>query len=503
MYIIATASADTYITNKIVDGSRVKDANVGRAGTLDLFKLYDETLSGSTGGHTELSRLLLKFDISRLVSLSSGSLDVNSSTFTARLRLRSVATNLPVPQNFTVSVFPLARDFSEGFGRDVASFTDIDSCNYLSSSSGVLWSISGAYGSGAVGDTGVDYFSSGNLQDGLGLRSLESKQQFVVGNEDLFVDVTDVVSATISNLIPNYGFVVAFTSSQETDQTTRFVKRFASRHVTNKELVPHLEVSSNSAIFDAHISSFFDASGSLYLNNVVGSVASNLLSSSQSITGSNCLRIVLSTGSFTKIISASQQTVSSFQKPGSYVGSFFISAQDSSVVTGTLKISDYARASGSITFSEKWQSIDGSVVYLSTFLTCSMPERTALSAVPRQLSIKTTNFRSKYDANSSHRLRVFAYDSNYEPSAVRVPKPVKSALPEMYYRIRDIESNVYVPFERDRGGTRLSNDASGLFFDLYTDGLPAGKLMTVDYLVIDQGSEYIVEDKNVRFTVGS
>ena len=41
MYRILTASADTYITNKIIDNSfRAKDANVGQAGTLDLFKLF-------------------------------------------------------------------------------------------------------------------------------------------------------------------------------------------------------------------------------------------------------------------------------------------------------------------------------------------------------------------------------------------------------------------------------------------------------------------------------
>ena len=43
MYRILTASKDTYITNKIIDNSfRASDANVGEAGTLDLFKLYDE-----------------------------------------------------------------------------------------------------------------------------------------------------------------------------------------------------------------------------------------------------------------------------------------------------------------------------------------------------------------------------------------------------------------------------------------------------------------------------
>ena len=42
MYKILTASSDNYITNKYVNNFRVKDANVGSAGTLDLFKLYNE-----------------------------------------------------------------------------------------------------------------------------------------------------------------------------------------------------------------------------------------------------------------------------------------------------------------------------------------------------------------------------------------------------------------------------------------------------------------------------
>ena len=50
MYRILTASKDTYITNKIINNDfRATDANVGRAGTLDLFKLFDESdISGES-----------------------------------------------------------------------------------------------------------------------------------------------------------------------------------------------------------------------------------------------------------------------------------------------------------------------------------------------------------------------------------------------------------------------------------------------------------------------
>jgi len=503
MYIIATASADSYITNKIVDGSRVEDANVGRAGTLDLFKLYNETRSGSSGDHTELSRLLIKFDYGRIFTLASSSIDVNSDTFSARLSLKSIVSNLPVPRDFTVSVFPLARSFSEGDGRDVSGFTDIDACNYLSASQAVTWSTSGAYASGAVGDSNIDYFASGNLLDGQGLRSLEQKQRFLDGTEDLFVDVTDMVSATIANIIPDYGFIIAFTSSQESDTTTRFVKRFASRHVTQESLRPRLEVGYDSSILDAHASSFFDASGSLYLRNYVGSTSKNVVSASEQLSGNNCLRVVLATGSYSKILSASQQEIGLALVTGSYSASFYISAQDSTIVSGSISLADHISSSGSITFSEKWQSNDGTVIFLSTFLTCSLPERSAFDAVQRRLNVRTTNAMSNYKENSSYRLRVFAYDSNYEPAASKVSKPTKSATPEMYFRVRDIDGSIIVPFERTYGGTRLSTDQDGLFFDLYTDGLPKGRLLTLDYNVIDRGAEYVVEDKSVKFTVGS
>ena len=501
MYIITTASADTYITNKIIDGSRVEDANVGRAGTLDLFKLYNETISGSTGNHTELSRLLIKFDLSRAVSLSSSSLNVSSNTFGALLRLKQVSTNLPAPQNFTVSIFPLAKSFDEGYGRDVASFTDIDACNYVSSSLNSLWNISGAYASGAVGDSNIDFYASGNLLDGQGLRNLEKKQIFIDGNEDLLVDVTEILSATISNVIPNHGFILSFTSSQEEDQTTRFVKRFASRHVTQEHLRPRLELFSNNSIFDAHSNSFFDSSGSLYLRNFVGSSQLNLLSASSAITGNSCLRIVLSTGSYTKVISASQESVGNNYVVGSYSGSFYISAQDTSVVSGTVTLSDHIASTGSVAFTEKWQSIDGSVTFHTTALTCSLPTRSVVDEYSRQLIVRATNAQHTYKLASSYKIKLFCYDPNYEPSATKVQKSTKSLYPEIYYSVKDIEGNVYVPFQRTKNGTRVSNGSDNLFFDLHTDGLPQGKILTFDYLVIDRGVEHIIEDKNVKFKV--
>ena len=70
MQLIITASKDCYITNKIIDNKyRSKNSNTGRAATLDLFKLFEESgvvESGNfvTSNVKEKSALLIKFDYS-------------------------------------------------------------------------------------------------------------------------------------------------------------------------------------------------------------------------------------------------------------------------------------------------------------------------------------------------------------------------------------------------------------------------------------------------------
>lgn len=92
MYRILSASKDTYITNKIINKSfKATDANVGQAGTLDLFKLYNEnTLSGSSE-QTELSRLLLQFDLNSVSQMQTrGLIDINDSSFKCFVKLHDV-----------------------------------------------------------------------------------------------------------------------------------------------------------------------------------------------------------------------------------------------------------------------------------------------------------------------------------------------------------------------------------------------------------------------------
>ena len=126
MLKILKSDKDTYITNKVIKGKRQLNANVGLAGTLDLFKLYGASLSGSFK-NTELSRILIHFDLDPLRSLiSSGKIDINDPSFWCKLHLKDVYGSQPTPTNFQVSVFPLSASFDEGIGRNVTYYSDYD-----------------------------------------------------------------------------------------------------------------------------------------------------------------------------------------------------------------------------------------------------------------------------------------------------------------------------------------------------------------------------------------
>ena len=105
MFLSLSASKDTYITNKIIGSSfRATDANLGQAGTLDLFKLYDENkLTGETNP-IEVSRAFVHFDYDELVDLKTKTLDIKSSDFKCYLVLSDVYGGQPTPTNFKLIV---------------------------------------------------------------------------------------------------------------------------------------------------------------------------------------------------------------------------------------------------------------------------------------------------------------------------------------------------------------------------------------------------------------
>ena len=512
MIIVCSASADTYITDKIIDEQkRVRDANVGHASTLDLFKLYDETKSGSLGNQTELSRALLKFDLAPIKELTASILDLGSSNFKATLELKDIMTGHAVPRNFTLSVFSLSQSFDEGIGIDTGKFNDLDVANFITASYGttnVLWFVSGANRGGLINSDDIDYILSGNLSDGSGLVSLEKKQTFTEGTEDLSIDITTLVSATIANQLPDKGFRVAFTGSEETDTKSHFVKRFASRHVSNPLLRPRIVARFDDSIQDHHENFYFDTSGSLFLNSYNRSGFANLVSGSSltEIKGNSCFVLQLNKGLFNFSVTGSQHTQGTDGNivSGVYSASFALSSAETTKYNKTRNIAQLLTEKDEITFTTYWNSIDSKVSYHTGSVTIKSAQRNSGEFISREPLITLTNVKRAYHKNDTVRFRIFGRDliaENNQP--VKTPYKLKSVVyDKVYYQLVDrVTEKIVLSYDNTNNSTRVSTDADGMFFDFKMQALVSGRSYAFDFYIVDRGVSYLIKNRDSIFEV--
>ena len=503
MYRIFQADKDAYITNKIISNTlRATDSNTGQAGTIDIFKLYDENTFSGEAEPVELSRALIHFDVTDLRNaLAAGEFDINSQNFSCSLYLHDVYGGQTTPSNFTISVFPLSKSFDEGGGRDVVRFEDIDVVNFITASvigTPTTWSMSGAAYGGPLTTYDVDFFTQGDLSDGNGVVSFEIKQAFSTGEEDLSVDVTRIISGVLANQIPDSGFRISFTGSQETDSKTRFVKRFASRNTTNTAKRPKLIVTYDDLISDQTQLFEFNTSGSIFLNSYTRGVASNLLSGSSltPLTGDNCVIVKLQSGSLTRIFSGSQHKIGSVPITGIYRANFLVNSFDSDILaylTGT--------NSTGLEFGVKWMSTDQKIQYATGSLSVLSRETTYFLQNPERYFINITNMRAAYKSTEKVRFRMFIENFNKQIFHVKTPiENIGVIVDKCFYRVRDFESDdVIIPFHDP--GTQASNDSNAHYFDFYMSSLPKGRTYTFDFKILNKGQEIVINDVAAKFRV--
>ncbi|WP_341715123.1 hypothetical protein [Limnobacter sp.] len=504
MILHFTASKDTYITNKIVSSKyRATDSNVGHASTLDLFKLYDESKIEGEDTPIELSRILIKFPLSEISSSLKDKVSFDDSSLNIKLEMFDVQGTHVAPENFKVVVYPLSMSFDEGIGTDLYAFNDLDRANWITSSysaGNITWNIAGAKSSGSLNSSDLDVISSGSIASG-DLINLTGEQIFSSGREDLSIDITTIASASMCGFIPDHGFLIAFSGSQEWDSETRFVKRFSSRHTKNPYLRPRISVAYDDYLIDSSNMFEFNVTGSLYLRTYRGNSPFNILSGSSNteVTGSDCLKIIISTGSFAITESVSQIIQTGYSRTGIYSASFAIDAYSSSTVNNSNTLQQCAFASSSITFDVGWYDNSQQVKYASQNIQVKRQD-TINDFSRRDIRITLVDLRSTYVSSYPARVRLFVRDRNQVNEPVKRPISLPSKVFDMaYYRIKDADNGkIVVPINKN--ATRLSTDNQGMYFDLPVSLLPHGRTYTIDILINDRGAETIHETHS-RFRV--
>ena len=329
-------NSDAFSGGRSQDPIRATDANVGRAGTIDIFKLYGENKIGGANNLVELSRGLIKFEYDKLIDLKSSTLNLDTKEFKAFLHLKDVTSGQSSPSNVTLLAIPLSKSFDEGNGRSVSTYNDIDVSNFLHSSyngsANVAWTTEGANRLGqatsanaAVTDV-LDAMTSIVARDDSNNPTTVNMQSYFdlkEGTEDAVFDVTNAVSASLKGDMQNHGFRISLDTSEEGDEKTYFIKRFGSRHVRNKKLRPELHILFNDSTRDSSEDLEFNVDNTVYLTNFSKGVPSNIVSgtvtnprleaglggttSFTSLVGDNCLKLKVSSGLYSKTFNASQE----------------------------------------------------------------------------------------------------------------------------------------------------------------------------------------------------
>ncbi len=494
------SSKDTAITNAIVNGSRVEDANIGLAGVLPLFKIYGESqLTNQTGSYNEYSRILIKFDLDPLRSLTGSIFNYSSTAFTATLKLYDVVAGQTRPSNFTTVVYPLSKSFDEGRGFDTYEFKDIDTVNFITASTTQIWDSAGANASGTLGASNIDIIETGNL--GAGTVNIFKTQSFVDGSEDLSINITTIVSATLAGLIPDHGFLIAFSGTQQTDDKTRFAKLFSSRHVNNPAKRPSINIVFDDTVQDDHKHLIFDVSGTLFFNNFHFGQPANLVFNGATITGSNCLSVRFVSGSgstfFQKTITGSQYSINNNFITGVYYINFAIGMNETGSLLNEVKLAQSA------TFSEIWQTLSGNFGFITSSLVVKTPFRTTFDNIPGKMIAVISNNRGVYKAADKPRFNLYIQDETVDLIAKKRPLLKPSIVSKQtYYQIRDYNSNeIIVPF--DNTGTKMSVADDGMYFELYMEDLYPGRVYGIEIKFNYYGVEhyFTMDDVGAIFRV--
>ena len=484
MLKIVKADKDTYITDKVVMGKRQTDGNVGLAGTLDLFKLYGTSFSGSNP-NTEKSRILIHFDLEGVKKLvQDGKLDPGDPSFFCKIHMRDVYGGQPTPKNFSVSVYPLSASFDEGVGKDVSYYSDKDASNWLSSSANIPWMTEGCGQSCSAQLTTGDYITSS-----ISLASTLSTQEFLSGTEDLIVDVTNVVSATLSGELPDRGFRISFEDSLESDEKTYFVKRFAASNAYDESKRPKLLVGFDDSIADDTQNLTFDTPCDLVLYNYSSGDLSDIVSGSSltSILGDNCIKLKLVTevsgGNYDLVFDGSQYSFGSNYATGIYYSTVTLLSSDPVL---SLKLSQ----SGSIKFTPVWVSNDMSVSYVSGSTLTARPQSRTSSRSIKNYVVNVNNVMTEYTTNDEAVFRVTIFDqSSPLIKVVKVPVELPGVvLNNVYYQVRDaVTGEILMPFDDTKNSTKVSSDSEGMFFKLDMSSFLSGRTYVVDVMIKNNG----------------
>ena len=214
---------DTWISSgsSKIDGTSFKDQNFGRDQILEVKKeFYNSSFNYPT-------RALVNFSGTEFTELSKSVADGTiPSSAKYYLRLYEAEGNAELTEEYKLAIQPISESWTEGTGKNEDNPKNTNGCSWENRSN-------------PIGGSEISWVTGSNGPSILNVS--QSEQSFTNQSPDVEVEVTNMVNMWINGEKENYGMVVRFSGSQETDETTFGHLKFFSRN-THTIFSPRLEV---------------------------------------------------------------------------------------------------------------------------------------------------------------------------------------------------------------------------------------------------------------------
>ena len=201
------ADADNTITNafdrSLLTKNRATGSNMGLSDVLDVFSLYGQVSGSEEGLSQELSRVLVRFSVSDIVSDRNATKIPASGGVSFYLCLYNAKHAETLPKNYEIVVKAVSSSWEEGHGLDMDNYTDktYDSVG----SNWIQARQSSSADNGKWTSVGGDYHASPVYTQSFGDK----------GSDNIKIDVTSLVEEWVAGTKENYGFGVMLSSSYE------------------------------------------------------------------------------------------------------------------------------------------------------------------------------------------------------------------------------------------------------------------------------------------------
>jgi len=224
-FIFPTRNSWISSGSSTITGESFRDQNFGRDQILEVKNVYYNNSFNHQG------RALINFAGTDFTNMSQSIVSGKIPNPKFYLRLYEAEGNSEISEDYTLDIKPISQSWTEGTGK----FED-NPKNTI----GTSWeNRSNPIGANNVTWSKSDGSSNYGVSTAINISS--STQTFSNQSTDVTADVTDMVNMWLGGKGSNYGMLVRFSGSQETDSKTFGHLKFFSRH-THTIFQPRLEV---------------------------------------------------------------------------------------------------------------------------------------------------------------------------------------------------------------------------------------------------------------------